>query len=338
MIFSILVTAALMLAGCAGNDDKTLNVYNWTYYIADDVIQDFEKEFGVKVQYETFSSNEELYTKLKSGATGYDLVFPSGDYVSIMIQENMVEKLDKSLIPNFQHIDPMVLAKIQFDKGNEYSVPYLMGTAGIAVNKKMVTSYEHSWNVFDQVALKGRMTMLDDMREVLGGALKSLGYSVNTVDPKQLEEAKQVVLRWKENIVKFDSDAFGKGFAAGEFWAVQGYAENVFEEYEDAREEEVDFFIPREGGPMYVDSMMILKDARHKELAYKFINFIHRPDIYARIADHLGYPAINVKARELTKSTPNYQIEDLINCEFKEDLGLNIDLYNNIWKEIRIGM
>lgn len=332
--------SAVLFAGCGGSKSKesgTLFIYNWTYYIPDDVVQAFEKETGAKVVYDVFASNEEMFAKLKAGGSGYDITFPSGDYVSIMISEGMLEKIDRTKIPNFANIDPDAVAKIAFDPGCEYSVPYMMGAAGIAVNKKKVGDFEKSWSIFGRKDLKGRMTMLDDMREVLGAALKSRGYSVNSRNPDELAEAKKIVMEWRDTIMKFDAEAFAKGFAAEEFWVVQGYAENVYLELDEKQKPDVEFFIPKEGGPMYMDSMVILKGAKNKELAYKFIDFIHRPDIYAMVADYLMLPSLNVKARELTKEEPNYSYEDLANCEFKEDLGADVELYNNIWQEIRVG-
>ncbi len=328
---------SLMLLGCGKSDERKLFIYNWTYYIPDDVVRDFEKQFNAKVVYDMYASNEEMFAKLKAGGTGYDLVFPSGDYVSIMIREGMADSIDKSRLPNLANLDTAVLAKIRFDPGSRFSVPYMMGCAGISVNKKYVPEFEKSWSVFGKPELKGRMTMLDDMREVMGAALKSLGYSVNSVDPVELEKAKQIVMGWRNTITKFDAESFAKGFAAGEFWAVQGYAENVFLELDSSMVPQVEFFVPKEGGPMYMDNMVLLKDAKNKDLAYQFMNFIHEPQVYARIADFLMLPSINVKAREVRTVKPNYEISDLENCEFKEDLGPALEMYNRIWQEIRVG-
>lgn len=338
LIIAVVSSIAVMaLAGCGSGGKQKLYIYNWTYYIPDAVVKEFEKRYNVSVVYDMYASNEEMFAKLKAGGTGYDLVFPSGDYVSIMVREGMVDSIDKSMIPNFANLDTSVLAKIHFDSGGVHSVPYMLGAAGISVNKKHVKNYEHSWNIFNGTDLRGRMTLLDDMREVLGAALKTLGYSVNSTNPEELEKAKQLVLQWKENIVKFDAEAFAKGFAAGEFYVVHGYAENVFLELDSTMRPDVDFFIPREGSAMYMDNMVILKDAKNKDLAYKFINFIHEPRVYSQIVDYLMLPCINVPARQFRKVKPNYEIDDLKNSEFKEDLGANLELYNKIWQEIRVG-
>lgn len=343
LIITATVAAMFLMIGCKGNSSSSsvakqkLYIYNWTYYIPDGVIKEFEQRYNVSIVYDMYASNEEMFAKLKAGGTGYDLVFPSGDYVSIMTREGMIDSIDKSKIPNFSNLDSSILQKISFDPGCSHSVPYILGAAGVSVNKKFVTNYEKSWNIFDRSDLKGRMTLLDDMREVLGAALKTLGYSVNTSNPEELQKAKTVVLKWRENIVKFDAEAFAKGFAAGEFWVVHGYAENVFLELDSTMRKDVDFFIPKEGSAMYMDNMVILKDARNKELAYKFINFIHEPQVYAKIVDFLMLPSINVPSRPLRTVKPNYDIADLSNSEFKEDLGENLEMYNKIWQEIRIG-
>ena len=334
---AVAAALTLVLASCGGDAQK-LYLFNWIYYIPDDVIEDFTKETGIKVIVDSYASNEEMYNKIVAGGSGYDLVVPSGDYVSIMIAEGLLEPINKAKLKNFGNIDPAAIARIGFDVGNTHSVPYMMGAAGVSVNTTKVSGYEHSWSIFDKTDLKGRMTMLDDMREVLGAALKSLGYSVNDPDPAHLEEARLVVERWKPNLVKFDAEAFAKSFATGEFWVVQGYAENVFLEYPEDKRGDVDFFFPKEGTPMYMDSFCILKGSKNQAQAYAFIDYILRPDIAARIADYLMIPSPNVPARALMKVTPNYQFSDLANGEFKEDLGQEtLKLYNDVWRRIRVG-
>lgn len=336
--FAALLAAVSIFGSACGGAQERLYLYNWTYYIPEDVIEDFTKETGIRVIVDAYSSNEEMYNKLVAGGSGYDIVVPSGDYVSIMIAEGLLKGIDLSRVPNFKNIDPKALARIGFDPGNRYSVPFMMGAAGISVNTTRVSDYEHSWNIFENPKLRGRMTMLDDMREVLGGALKYLGYSVNEKDPARLEEARQVVERWKPNLVKFDAEAFARGFAAGEFWVVQGYAENVYLEYDEKRHAEIDFFFPREGMPMYLDSFCILSGAKNIDAAYKFIDFMLRPDIAARVSDYLMLPSPNVPARALMTVKPNYEFEDLEKGEFKEDLGLEtLQLYNEVWRRIRVG-
>jgi spermidine/putrescine transport system substrate-binding protein len=333
-LFVFILLGFIIFSGC--KKEQKLYIYNWSYYIPENVLRDFEKKFHCKVIYDVFSSNEEMYAKLKAGGAGYDLVFPSGDFTSIMIKEDMVDKLDKTKILNFQNLDKAILSKIKFDPNNEYSVPYMMGAVGISVNKKHVKDYPKDFSIYNDARFKDKMTLLDDMREVLGAGLASLGYSVNSKNPAELEQAKQVVLGWKKNILKFDAESFGKGFANEEFWIVQGYAENVFLELNDEQKKSVDFFIPKKGGTMYIDSMLILKGARNKELAYKFMNYIHEPKVFAKITDFLYLPSINVPARLEMKVNPNYQIEDMANCEFKEDLGDGVELWNKIWQEINI--
>ena len=336
------VALALLIMGAISCKDNKLNIYNWSYYTPPSVIEKFEKEYNVRVVVDEYASNEEMYTKLKSGGTGYDLVYPSQDYVSIMINQGMFEKIDKSLIPNLKNIDPAVLRKTTYDSNMDFSVPYYWGAAGILVNAGKVPEFEKDWSIFSRTDLRDRMTMLDDMREVMGDALVYLGYSVNSRNPAEIEAAKNLINNeWKPNLTKFDADAFGKGYANGEFWVVQGYAEVVFEEIMDDEQlmKDTVFFIPAKGGPGYIDSMCILKGAKHKELAHKFIDFIHRPEIYAEFCDFFGFPAtVNVPARQYIEGPTWYQPEDIAHTELKYDLGNSLELYNNAWfNSIRAG-
>ena len=339
LLFAVLAVLGMTGISCAKN---TLHVYNWSYYTPPSVIEKFEKEYGVRVIIDEYASNEEMYTKLKTGGSGYDLVFPSQDYVSIMIHQGMFEKIDKSLIPNLKNIDPAVLRKIDYDPNMEYSVPYYWGAAGVVVNTAKVPNFEKSWSIFSRSDLRGRMTMLDDMREVMGDALAYLGYSVNTKKPAEVDAARDLINnQWKPNLTKFDADAFGKGYANGEFWVVQGYAETVYEEIIDDEQlmRDTVYFVPREGGPGYIDSMCILKGAKQKDLAHKFIDFIHRPEIYAEFCDEFGFPAtVNIPARQYIEGPTWYQPADIADTELKNDLGDSLYLYNDAWfNYIRVG-
>ncbi len=341
-ISSILLTlalfcAAVMVTGCNKNDGKTLYLFNWIYYTPESVLKLFEQEFGVKVKVDSYASNEEMFAKLKAGAKGYDIVVPSQDYVSIMIAEGMLQEIDHSKLPNKKNISPLILEKATYDPAMQYAVPYSMGAAGIAVNKSKVSSYEKSWSIFARKDLNQRMCMMDDMREVIGDALAYLGTSVNSLDDAELKAAEELIIKeWKPNLVKFDAEGFGKSFKAGDFWVVQGYAEVVFGEVPEEEWNTVDFFIPPEGGPMYIDSMCILKDAKNYDLAMEFINFIHRPEIYAKFLDEFRYPStVNPAAEAYITKTPMYKAEEMVNCEIKEDLGEGLDKYNEIWQRIR---
>jgi spermidine/putrescine transport system substrate-binding protein len=321
------------------DDSKTLYLYNWTYYTPDSVLRQFEAEYDCTIVYDTYASNEELYAKLLTGGVGYDIVVPSGDYVSIMMAQNMLEPIDHSKLSNLGNIDPAVLEKTTYDPNMQFSVPYYFGAAGIAVNTARVPVYEKSWSIFGRTDLAGKMTMMDDMREVLGDALAHLGDSVNTSNPVELEQARLLVLdQWKPNLVKFDAEAFGKGFADEDFWVCQGYAEVIYEELPAGRESNTAFFIPPEGGPGYIDSMVILKGAKHKDLAYKFIDFIHRPENYVEFLMYFGFPStVNVPARKLVTGTPMYRENDVLRCELKQDLGDYLQNYYSAWQTIKVG-
>jgi spermidine/putrescine transport system substrate-binding protein len=345
VIYLAVMAALFMPAIISCNSKERLYIYNWTYYTPDSVIEKFENEFNCRVIYDEFASNEDMYAKLRANKGkrgGYDVVFPSKDYVPIMIRQGMLEKLDHSKLFNLENIDPEVLKIASYDPDMEYSVPYFYGAAGIIVNTARVPYYDESWAIFGREDLKGRMTMLDDMREVLGGALAFLGCSVNSTNPIQVTAAKEIVnTLWKPNLVKFDAESFGKGYANGDFWVVHGYPEAVFEEIADSPQlkETTVFFIPKEGGPSYIDNMCILKGARNIELAHKFIDFIHRPEIYAEFSDTFSFPATaNVPARRLKKVDSIYSESDLLKTQLVEDLGESLELYTDAWfNSIRVG-
>ena len=354
IIYLAVLTALLpVIVSCSSKE--RLYIYNWTYYTPDSVIEKFEEEYNVRVIYDEFASNEDMYAKLLSssreGIFGwfsrvfgrqYDVVFPSKDYVPIMIRQGMLERIDHSKLFNLGNIDPEVLRIADYDPDMQYSVPYFYGAAGIIVNTARVPNYEMSWSIFQREDLRGRMTLLDDMREVMGGALTYLGYSVNTHNPAEINAARDLINnRWKPNIVKFDAEAFGKGYANGEFWVVHGFPEVVFEEIADNPRLLADtvFFIPQEGGPSYIDSMVILRGSNNIDLAHKFIDFIHRPEIYAEFVDEFGLPAtVNLPARRYKTGYSAYTAEDLIATELVEDLGPTLDIYSDAWfNSIRAG-
>ncbi len=341
---SAAIAAALLVvsfASCSKDNGRTLYLYNWTYYTPDEVLRDFEKEFNCTVKVDSYASNEEMYAKLRAGAKGYDIVVPSQDYASIMIAQGMLRELDQSKMTNKVHINPAIFEKATFDPEMKYCVPYYLGAAGIAVNKTKVSgNYERSWNIFADSQFAGHATMMDDMREVVGDALVHLGYDVNSLDDNELNEAKKLIIEnWKPNLVKFDAEGFGKSFASGDFWLCQGYAEVIYGEVPQEKwDSTIDFFIPEEGGPCYLDSMCILKDSQHYELANEFVNYIHRPEVYAKFLDAFSFPCfINPEAAQYMTSKPMYSADQMTNCTLKNDLGEGLDKYNEIWQEIRFG-
>ncbi|MBP3365655.1 MAG: extracellular solute-binding protein [Treponema sp.] len=337
-----LAAAAAVLTlffSCSREKKETFNLYNWSYYTPDSVLEQFAREYNCTVKVDYFDSNEMMYAKLRAGAKGYDLTIPSQDYTSIMIKQGMVQKIDHSQFPNAKYINPEALKKAAaYDPDMTWSVPYCLAASGISVNRTKVKDYEKSYSIFSRADLGGHMTMMDDMRVTMGSALRHLGYSLNTTDEAQLREAAGLIIReWRPNLVKFDAEGYGKSFASGDFWVCDGYAEIVFAEVpEEKHDEVIDFFVPEEGSAAYLDSMVILKDARHYDLAMKFIDFSHRPEIYAQFCDALKFPSyINTEAGKYTKKKPMYPAELLEKCELKMDVGEDLSKYDALWQEIR---
>lgn len=335
-----LVIAAMGLVSC--NKKQVLKLYSWTYYTPTDVVEAFEKEFDCKVVVTEYDSNETMFNKLiNGGAKSFDIVVPSQDYVSIMMEKNMLRKIDQSKFTNRDKINPKILEKITYDPNMEYAVPYYFGAAGISVNKKKVSSqnYERTWNIFADPQFKNHASMMDDYREVIGDALMYQGHSVSTKNYDELKSAIDLIKnKWCPNIVKFDAEGFGKDFARGDLWLCQGYAEVIYGEVpEEEWDSTIDFFIPEEGGPSYLDSMCILRDSKNVELATEFINFIHRPENYAKFLDFFRFPCyINMEAEKYMKTTPMYPAEIMDKCELKNDLGDYLENYYSLWEKIRV--
>ena len=217
----------LFLVGAPAFAAETLHVYTWADYISPDVLAKFEEAHDCQVVIDTFDSNETMYAKLKSGAAGYDLIFPTSYMIQPMAQEGLLQDLDAAKLPNLKHLDSEILNKAH-DRTMKRSVPYTLGYAVIAFRKDKVSNAEPTWAMFDRADLRQRMTLFDDMRETIGAALKFLGHSINTRDEAQLAAAKEVLLRWKENIAKFDNEGYKAGLDSGEFRLVHGYSGDLF--------------------------------------------------------------------------------------------------------------
>ncbi|MBQ9207166.1 MAG: extracellular solute-binding protein [Treponema sp.] len=321
---------------------KTLKLFTWTYYTPTSVVKAFEEEFNCKVIVTEYDSNETMFNKLvNGGASSFDIVVPSQDYVSIMMKRGMFQPIIQEKFTNRDKINPKVLEKITYDPDMVYAVPYYFGAAGIGVNKKKMPAgdYERTWNIFADERFKGHASMMDDYREVIGDALKYKGYAVSSINDSEVQEAVDVIKNnWLPNIVKFDAEGFGKDFAAGNLWLCHGYAEVMYGEVPESEwADTIDFFIPEQGGASYLDSLCILKDSKEAELATEFINFIHSPENYAQFLDFFCFPCfVNLEAEQYMKTTPLYSASVLDNCELKDDLGENLDMYYKKWESLRL--
>ncbi len=345
-----LILALLVLATGCGPDRgggrqglaKELHIYNWAEYIDPEIYADFEKEFGVKVIEDTFASNEDLLAKIQAGATGYDLIVPSDYMVAIMIELDLLAPLNYDNIPNFQNIS----AKFKdppYDPGNKYSVPYQWGTTGIGYDTNLIAEPPDSWAyLFDpQLAAPyaGRMSMLNDSRETIGAALKYLGYSLNSTDEKQLEEAKQLLIRQKQWVATYDSEGFEDLLAAGETVIAHGFSGDFFKAATEA--EQVGYVIPREGATIWTDNLCIPKTAPSPYTAEVFINYLLRPEVAAKVTNFTWFASPNQAAAkyidpEILGDPAIYPPPEIMDkLEFIRDVGESTALYDRIWTEIK---
>jgi spermidine/putrescine transport system substrate-binding protein len=331
---SLLLLSLLSVSAFA----ETLHVYTWADYASPDVVKKFEKQQGCKVVIDTFDSNESMFAKFKAGATGYDLVFPTAYMIQVMHAQGMLADLDHAKLPNLKNIDSAVLAKV-IDQKMAHSVPYTFAYATIAVRKEKIKDAEPTWAMFDRAALAGRVTLLDDMRESIGAALKSLGHSINTRDDAQLAAARDVLIRWKKNIARFDNEGYKAGIDSAEFHLVHGYSGDLFQvQMENPK---VEILIPREGVTIGCDEMVIPKTAKQSDLAHAFINFLLEPAIAAENMEWMGYycPNTPAKARLSADFLENPAITipaDLAaKCEVIQDLGPDLAKYSKVWDALK---
>ena len=336
-IGAVVLGGILAFSAC-GRGRPVLNIYTWADYFKPDLIRRFEKENACRVVIDTFDSNEAMYAKIKAGAAGYDLLTPSGYMVSLMRAQDMLGTIDHALVPNLVHVDPEYL-KIAADPAMGYSVPYMVSNTGLACLRSRVPGFVPSWGMFDRADLKGRITMLNDMRESIGAALKFLGYSLNSTDPGELAEARDVVLRWKANIAKFENEQYKTGIASGEFLLVHSYSGDILQ----VRKENPDivFAIPEEGTAISIDDLVIPRTARRTGLAHAFINFLHDPAVAAENTGFLNYLCPNRDAYPLLdpefRENPAVFMSPEIRAksEIVIDLGPANALYVKIWDEIK---
>ena len=343
MIACVLAVVAIALAcflvwGC-GRKKPRLNLFCWCDYISPELIAEFEKENGCEVVVDIFDSNEVLLAKMQAGATGYDLIFPSQYVVDSLVSAGTLQKLDHSKLTILGNIDRDVLAQLP-DGKCEYCVPYMISYTGIGYNKNFLKDgFDPSWRQFENPALNRRASLLDDHREVIGAALMTLGYDPNSLDDRELAEAKELVLKWCGNIIKFDNEVYKNSLASEEFFIAMGYSGDVVQLMKNSPH--VGFFIPKEGCLANCDVLAMPAGAGNPDLAYKFINFVHKPENAARNMEFVYYCSPNSAAYPLVseelKSNGAVFVdrETLKRCKFIIDQRENEKKFTDLWEQIK---
>lgn len=335
----ILIILTLSLTGCTKTKKEQINVLNWSSYIPDEIILDFEKETGIKVNYSTYSSNEELLAKVSNAKKGtYDLIFPSDYMIKIMINKNMLENIDKTKLKNYSNLNEKYLNQ-PYDKGNKYSLPFLAASTIISINREFIKDEITSYNDLLNTKYKNEVVLIDDERIIIGMALLANGFDMNSVEKNELEIAKEWLLKLKDNIKAYDSDS-PKSFLISKeaSIAVLWNAEATIANWENKNIENV---YPKEGVALSIDNFAIPKDAQNQEIVYKFIDYILEPTIMKKIIESYPYKNVNKETDKILsnkyKNNIASNIPDYIfrKGDFVENIGNNIKLYDKIWVDIK---
>ena len=335
----------------AATHSKELYVYNWGEYIDETVIEQFEEETGIKVTYDQFETNEEMYPIIEAGAVNYDVVCPSDYIIQKMVENDLLAEIDFDNIPNLENIDPKYMEMSrEFDPENRYSVPYTWGTVGILYNTRLIedqglpvpTRWSDLWNP----AYKGEILMQDSVRDAFMVALKALGYSMNTENVSELQEAKQLLIDQKPLVQAYVIDQVRDKMIGGEAAIGVIYSGEMLYIQEEVASQDLDYtleyVIPEEGTNLWLDSWVIPANARNKENAEKWIDFLCRPDIALKNFEYITYATPNKAAKELLDEElqnnkavfPDF--DSLTNSEVYRYLGDEADgVYNSLWKEVK---
>jgi spermidine/putrescine transport system substrate-binding protein len=332
----------VLLARPAYAEENVVNIYNWSSYISSEVLKEFTQETGIKVNYTTYDSNETLYAKLKANPhTGYDVIVPSTYFVDRMRQQGMLQALDKSRLPNFKNLNPVLLNK-PYDPGNHYSIPYFWTSTGIVVNSKIHPVQPlQAWADFWNPAYRKQLLLLDDVHEVFSMALMVLGYSPNDTDSEHIRLAYLKLKQLMPNVRLFNNDGVKSLFIDEDLSVGMAWNGDI---YQAAQENPaLRFIYPKEGFVISIDSMAIPIGASHVNNAYTFINFILRPDIAKKMSLATGYPTPNLAAYKLMpkailNNTMIYPDKKTLQRSVVQiDVGAAESIYQHYWELLKIG-
>lgn len=321
---------------------QVVNVYVWSGYLPADVVRDFTKETGIRINLSEYDTNETMYAKLKSSPeAGYDVIIPSSYFVDRMSKQGMLHKLDKNKLPNFKNLNPLFLHK-QFDPNNDYSLPYLWGATGITVNKKYFPENEiQSWKDLWNPKYKNQVMMLSDVREVFGMGLLALGYPSNDTNPEHLHQAYLKLKDLMPNIKIFNTDAEQTIYIDEDAVLGMGFNGDIY--LSQLENPNLKFIYPKDGFVLWIDCLAITKNAPNSENAYKLLNFLMRPDIAKRISMSVGYSVPNIAAVKLlpeairNNPTINPSLQILKRAQFQVDVGKALPIYEKYWELLKIG-
>ncbi|MGI6084013.1 MAG: ABC transporter substrate-binding protein [Acetivibrionales bacterium] len=340
-VLAMILISTMPLAGCGSG--VVINVFNWGEYMDETLIDEFEKQTGIKVNYKNYVTNEELLAKMEAGGSSYDVVFPSDYAISEMIKRNMLLEIDYNNIPNYKYIDER-LKNPDYDPENKYSVPYFWGTIGILYNTDMVDDPVDSWEILWNEKYKGQILMKKDVRDTMGVALKKLGYSMNSTNDNELAEAKQLLLEQRPLVNGYYGDEIRDLIANGDAAMGVTYSGDAMDLYWEGFEN-IKFGVPKEGTNLWYDAMVIPASSKYKKEAELFINFMLDPDIAFRNSEAMGYTSPNTEAlKRMRENYPEifelpayWPDEDIIEkSDVYIDLGDYKVKYNDIFTQILV--
>jgi spermidine/putrescine transport system substrate-binding protein len=325
--------AADSAAADLGPIEKELHIYNWSDYIAEHTVPNFEKEFGVKVTYDTYESNEEMVAKLQAGASGYDIIVPSGYIIPVLVATDLIAPINRKYLTNWGNVSP-IFQNLPTDPDNTHTVPWQWGTSGIAYRIDKLKIPVDSWAVFHDQRFGKKMTMMDDGREVIGAMLRYRGHSLNSTSRQQLAQAKKDAIEAKKHLKAYISAPVKAQLISGDVWISQLWDGDTSQA--KAEQPHLGYVIPKEGCTIWGDSMCIPKAAPNKRAAHEWMNYILRPEVGAALSDATGYGTPNAAAAKLMKNPVPYPTEDeLKRLEYQVDLGKDTATWDQIWTEIK---
>lgn len=325
----------------SGFEGQRLNVYNWTTYIGNTTLADFERLCGVTIVYDNYDSNESLIARLRQGNPGYDVAFPTEYAILILAREGLIQTVDMSKIPNYASNIPERWKGLFYDPDEQYSVPYLWGSAGIGYNVNKVAQV-NSWN--DLFNHSGPTAWFGDPRNMMSVGLLMLGHDPNSTNPDEIRAARDYLLSKATNVVSFHSDDGQAQLEAGNVDMVVEYDGDMYTMMAECQCDDFDYAIPQEGAPLNVAAMVIPTGAQNPALAHVFMDYILDPVVSAMIINDTSYPGLNQAAIDADLILPQllatsvYQLseEEFARMYFLQDVGEAEQLYNDAWDEIRI--